>query len=94
MKITVDGSLCKHLYCLNVVKNHFCLYSHNLSKYKIIHLIKASLGKQFLADIYYNCTNFFLNKKTLEVKVDRNKVKKEMEHLTKYDVIIYFIDGR
>ena len=66
----------------------------NMGKHAKIHPIVATLGECLPPGYARSSTGFLICTTALEVKVDQDNVRKEIERLQRHAVIAYFVGGR
>lgn len=66
----------------------------NLGRYAKIHPTKAILKEQLPSDLSYICISFLVNKKVLEIQVDGDKIKRDIEHYLQSITLAYFVGGQ
>jgi hypothetical protein len=66
----------------------------NQGRFAAIHNTKATLGESLLDGFTRSKLGFLLLVELLKVKIDEDKVKKEMEQVEKIVVIAYFMEGQ
>lgn len=64
-----------------------------LGRFAEFHPTRASPGEELLDNLYRSSAGFFINKQAVEVKLDKDKVMKEVELFQKFVVIAYFVGG-
>lgn len=65
----------------------------HFGKYAEFHPTKARLGEELPANLYRSNAGFLINKQAVAVKLDKNKVLKEMDFFSRFGVIAYFVGG-
>lgn len=65
----------------------------HFGKYGEFCLTRARLGEELLDNLYRSDVGFLINGQAIVVKLNKNKVLKEMKFFSKFGVIAYFVGG-
>lgn len=65
----------------------------HLGRYAKFHPTQESPGEELLDNLYRSSAGFLINRQGVEVKLHKDKVRKEMEFFQKHVVIAYFVGG-
>lgn len=88
-----EQALAEKLKLQERVEPELVAAASHLGQHAKFHPTRASLGEELPDNLYRSSTGFLINKSGVEVKLDKDKVRKEMEFFQKHVVIAYFVGG-
>lgn len=88
-----EQALAKKLKMQERVEPELVAAASHLGQFAKFHPTRASPGEELPHNLYRSSTGFLINKQGVEVKLDKEKVRKEMEFFQKHVIIAYFVGG-